>query len=128
MTPVIEILLHETDPRYVDFEIDIHWARIGLAGGRGDPDLAAKLADPSNQAQLLEFLETYADRITFLHVKDTAADGSITDVGMGTTDWDAVFHAADRTKYFFIEYDGTPDPYFTAENGFSYLTCLDIEV
>lgn len=125
-TPVIEILLAETDPRYVDFEIDIHWARIGLAGGRGDPNLAANLADPSNQAELIAFLERWSDRISMLHIKDTAADGSITDVGVGTTDWDAVLEAADKVKYVFVEYDGTPDAYFTAENGFEYLTCLEV--
>lgn len=123
-TPVIEILIAETDPRYVSFEIDIHWARVGLAGGRGSPDLAENVNDPENQEELLEFLEKYADRIPLLHVKDTAVDGSITEVGQGTTDWADVFRTADSVKHYFIEYDFPPDPYFTAENGFEFLSCL----
>lgn len=124
-TPVIEILMAETDPRYVTFEIDIHWARVGLAGGRSNPDLAEDINDPANQQALLDFLERYADRIELLHVKDTNEQGSFANVGEGTTDWDAVFRAADRTRFYFIEYDRTPDAYNTAEVGFAYLTCTD---
>ena len=126
-TPVIEILLNETNPKYVAFEIDIHWARVGLAGGRGNPDLAANINDPSNQEQLLEFLDTYKKRIEMLHVKDTAEDGSITDVGQGTTDWVDVFLTADRVEYYFSEYDGSPHPYESAEIAFEYMANLRLE-
>lgn len=122
-TPVIEILMAETDPRYVTFEIDIHWARVGLAGGRSNPNLAEDINDPANQEQLLDFLERWSDRIELLHVKDTDEQGNFANVGEGTTDWDAVFRAADRTRFYFIEYDRTPDAYNTAEVGWAYLTC-----
>lgn len=122
-TPVIEILMAETDPRYVTFEIDIHWARVGLAGGRDNPDLAEDINDPANQQQLLDFLERWSDRIELLHVKDTDEQGAFANVGEGTTDWDAVFAATPRVRHYFIEYDRTPDAYNTAEVGFAYLTC-----
>lgn len=123
-TAVVEIVLAETDPRYVSLELDVHWARVGLAGGGGSPDLAENINSPVNQAMLIDFVERWDDRIPLLHVKDTAYDGAITEVGRGTTDWAAVFEAADRVEYYFIEYDFPPDPYFTAENGFEYLSCL----
>lgn len=123
-TPVVEIVLAETDPRYVSLELDVHWARVGLAGGRGSGDLAEAINDPSNQQMLIDFIERWDDRIALMHVKDTAYDGSITEVGQGTTDWAAAVEAADHVKYYFIEYDFPPDPYFTAENGFEYLSCL----
>ena len=125
-TSVIEILMAETNPRYVTFEIDVHWARVGLAGGRDNPNLAEDINDPANQQALLDFLDTYADRIELLHVKDTDEQGRFANVGEGTTDWDAVFDAADRTRYYFIEYDRTPDAYNTAEVGFEYLTCRKV--
>lgn len=123
-TPVVEIVLAETDRRYVSLELDVHWARVGLAGGRGSADLAENVNDPANHAMLIDFIERWDDRIALMHVKDTAYDGSITEVGQGTTDWAAVFEAADHVKYYFVEYDFPPDPYFTAENGFEYLSCL----
>nr|WP_274388035.1 TIM barrel protein [Salsipaludibacter albus] len=123
-TPVIEIVLAETDPRYVSLELDVHWARIGLAGGRGSDDLADNLADPSNQEMLVDFIEQYEDRIVFLHVKDTTTDGGFADVGEGTTDWGDVFRAATSVEHYFIEYDFPPDPYASVEDSWEYLTCL----
>jgi hypothetical protein len=122
-TRVIEILMAETDPDLVAFEIDVHWARIGLAGGRGSPDLAANLADPANQEELRAFGERHADRIELIHVKDTAPDGDFAEVGQGTTDWAAFFDTVPNVRYYFIEHDTTQDPFATAEIGFNYLTC-----
>ena len=124
-TSVVEIVLAETDPRWLSLELDIHWARLGLAGGRGDPDLAANLSDASNQAMLLDFIDRWNDRIVLLHVKDTAPDGDFAEIGDGTTDWAEVFRAADAVKYYFMEYDFPPDPYYTAAAGFEYLSCLN---
>ena len=43
---------------------------------------------------------------------------------VSTTNWADVFRTTDHVKHYFIEYDFPPDPYFTAENGFEYLSCL----
>ncbi|MDY7106245.1 MAG: TIM barrel protein [Actinomycetota bacterium] len=120
---VIEILMAETDPELVTFEIDVHWARLGIAGGRDDPALAENLADPGNQDALLGFAYRYADRIQLLHVKDTAPDGDFAEVGRGTTEWAPFFEALPDVAYYFIEHDSTEDAYATAEIGFEYLTC-----
>ena len=71
-----EIVAANTDPRYVHFEVDVHWTRVAFGLDKFDAVLA--------------FLRQYRDRIEILHVKDTAKDGSITGIwGKGTTDWGA---------------------------------------
>ena len=109
-TPVWEIVAANTDPRYVRFEIDVHWARVGIGVDRF--------------GELLDFLRRHRDRIELLHVKDTLANGQMTDLGAGTTDWPSVFEAAGpQIRYYFWEYDDPPDPFASAETGYRYLTC-----
>jgi len=111
-TPVSawEIVAANTDPRYVHFEIDVHWARLGLGLDRFDA--------------LLDLLRRQRDRIELLHVKDTAADGSIADLGTGTTDWPALFEAAGPgVRYYLWEHDETGDPLKSAEIAYQYLRC-----
>ncbi len=120
----IEILMAETNPDFVTFEIDVHWARVGLAGGRqNNPDLATNINDPSNQEQLREWMGAHADRIELLHVKDTNEQGIYTDVPDGTTDWPALFEVVPNVQYYYIENDGSTNSYTTASKGFQYLTC-----
>jgi sugar phosphate isomerase/epimerase len=105
-----EIVAANTDPQLVAFEIDVHWARQGFGLG--------------NTEELLAFLRKYAPRIVMLHVKDTAADGSIADLGRGTTDWPRVFAAAGSgVRYYIWEYDNPPDPTASAQIAYRYLTC-----
>ena len=75
-----EIVAANTDPRFVHFEVDIHWTRVAFG--------------LDHFPEVLAFLRKYRSRIEILHVKDTAADGSITHLSKGTTDWPAVFEAA----------------------------------
>jgi sugar phosphate isomerase/epimerase len=110
MVPAIEVVLLNTDPRYVTFEIDIHWAYEGLGHAHfGD---------------LVHWLSKYSDRISQLHVKGTAANGAITDVGTPSdiTDWKAVFRAATEVDYYHFEYDLAPDPVASAKNAFQFLS------
>ena len=105
-----EIVAANTDPRYVHFEVDIHWTRVAF-GLNHFPDVLA-------------FLRKYRSRIEILHVKDTAADGSITDLGKGTTDWSAVFEAAGpKIAYYVWEYDGDPAPFDSAKIAWQTLRC-----
>ncbi len=125
-TPMVEIVLANTDPRYVSLELDVHWARVGLAGGRtNNPDLAANLADPSNQDMLIDWIDEHADRIALMHVKDTAPNGAIATVGQGTTDWGDVFTAATSVKYYFVEHDFPASDVDTVQAAWDYLTCLN---
>ena len=76
----MDILLEETDPRLVDFELDIYWAYVGRAqSGNG--------FDP-----LQDYVIPHRDRIPMFHVKDgRPGRNEITDVGEGEIDFQAFF-------------------------------------
>jgi sugar phosphate isomerase/epimerase len=110
MVSAWEIVAANTDPRFVHFEVDVHWTRVGFG--------------LDHFADVLVFLRAHRDRIAFLHVKDTTPDGRITDLGRGTTDWPAVFAAAGpQIRYYIWEYDDDPDPFRSAEIAYHYLRC-----
>jgi sugar phosphate isomerase/epimerase len=110
MVSAWEIVAANTDPRLVHFEVDVHWTRVAFGLDRF--------------ADVLAFLRKYRSRIDLLHVKDTAADGSITDLGKGTTDWPAVFAAAGpQIRYYVWEYDGDPAPFESARIAWHTLRC-----
>jgi sugar phosphate isomerase/epimerase len=113
---VYDILMANTDPRNVVFQLDLYWATNG--GGIGNP---------------LEVIERYGNRIQLFHVKDMAAGpfpGRIEIVGEGIIDFPAIFAAAGgSTRYYVVEHDprfGDPsfDPFEAAEKGFDYLACV----
>ena len=105
-----EIVAAKTDPRYVSFEIDVHWAR--LANGLENFD------------DLLAFLQKHRNRIVLLHIKDTAPDGKIADLGRGTTDWRRLIAAAGpQIAYYLWEFDGPPAPMESARIAYAYMTC-----
>jgi sugar phosphate isomerase/epimerase len=89
-----EILLKETDPKFVSFELDIGWA-------------AAAGQDP------IKLMTQHKGRITQLHVKDIQASTRTnytlqqdpTEVGSGTLDWPSLLSTARTTniKRFFVE-------------------------
>ncbi len=109
-----EVLLANTDPRYVAFQLDVYWASD--AG-----------------VDVVDLLERYGDRIELLHIKDGAlpADtigfGSfplLTDVGEGDIDWAPILDAAQgHVKYYVIERDGAPATAEFAKDSFNFLTC-----
>lgn len=89
-----DILLRETDPAYVEFEMDCAW-------------VAAMGVDPA------ETLQRHRDRIPLLHLKDIEArrvPGQLMQtvaVGQGIIDWRQVFSAmrGSRIKQYYIELD-----------------------
>ncbi|MEJ5866725.1 sugar phosphate isomerase/epimerase [Pseudokineococcus sp. 5B2Z-1] len=108
-----EVLLENTDPRYVAFQLDVYWA---LDAG----------------ADVVELLEEHGDRIELLHIKDgflpadTLGDFTqLTDVGEGDVDWAPILRAAHGSvKYYVIERDGAPADAEFARDSFEYLDCL----
>jgi sugar phosphate isomerase/epimerase len=113
---VYDILMANTDPRNVVFQLDLYWAANG--GGLANP---------------LDVVERYGNRIQLFHVKDMAAGpfpGRIEIVGEGIIDFPAIFAAAGgSTRYYVVEHDprfGDPsfDPFEAAEKGFDYLACV----
>lgn len=88
------ILVRETDPRAVSFEVDVGW-------------VAAAGLDP------VRFLSRHSARINQLHLKDVKQMGSInapsaissTDVGSGIMDWQGILQSAYRAgvRHFYVE-------------------------
>lgn len=105
------ILVENTDPRYVDFQLDVGWATIA---GEDAPAL----------------LEQYGDRISSLHVKDAIVtvpneEWQQVTIGQGDVDWEAVFQAAQgHVRYYTIEQDPPVEPFSFAADSFEYVDCL----
>ncbi|MDI3385486.1 sugar phosphate isomerase/epimerase [Streptomyces sp. B-S-A8] len=102
-----DILVRETDPELVGFELDVYWA------AKGD-------ADPAR------YFVRHPRRFPALHVKDMAPDGSIADVGSGVLDFAAMFRDAHvgGVKQWLVEHDAPADPFATARNSYGYLAGL----
>ncbi|WP_323960055.1 TIM barrel protein [Arthrobacter sp. JZ12] len=113
-TTAYEVLLANTDPRYVAFQLDVFWASD--AG-----------------VDVVDLLERYGDRIELLHIKDGALPDNtlgfqsfplLTDVGEGDIEWGPILDAAQgHVKYYVIERDGAPATREFAEDSFNFLTC-----
>lgn len=110
-----EILIKHTDPKYVDFEIDIGWA---VSTGQ-NLDALFKLA---------------GDRARLLHLKDTrrlaknVMDIASTDAGAGIVDW-VKLRALVRTskvEHMFIEHEApfVTTPMDAVRNDYAFLTKL----
>ena len=107
--PAWQILVENTDPRYVAFELDVLWATDGGA-------------DP------VALLNRYGDRIKMLHIKDginvaDPANATPVPMGQGEMDFAPILRAARRhVDYYFYEQDppfGDPafDPFASAQAG-----------
>ncbi len=99
-----DLLVSQTDPDLVEFELDIFW----LVQGQGDP---------------LDYFTRYPGRFTMLHVKDMAEDGSMVDVGDGVIDWATIFQAAGPAgiKHYFIEHDEPADSLESIQRSLQHL-------
>ncbi|MET0810602.1 MAG: sugar phosphate isomerase/epimerase [Thermoleophilaceae bacterium] len=111
-----QILVENTDPRYVTFQLDVLWATDGGA-------------DP------VALLRRYGKRIFSLHVKDginVADPANATPVPMGEGEmvFEPILRAAKRhVRYYIYEQDPpfddpTFDPFASAEAGFEYLSTV----
>jgi sugar phosphate isomerase/epimerase len=83
-----DILLKNTDPSLVTFEMDLCWL---TAGGQNPLDYFAK----------------YPGRFELWHIKDLSTDKKDATLGEGTIDFKPIFAAAKKSgmKYFFVEQD-----------------------
>jgi len=93
-TTMWEVLVRETDPELVYFELDFYWVRYGGA----DPET---------------LLRDVADRVSLVHVKDMASDDQRTDlpVGEGNMPWTDLLEAADaaEVEWYVAEQDNPRD-------------------
>jgi sugar phosphate isomerase/epimerase len=109
------ILIERTDPKVLDFELDIGWAASGT----------------QNVAELWQLL---GDRLKLLHLKDTQRPGrgvhdlASCDIGAGMVNWDEVreLMRTSRVEHAFVEQE-TPfptTPMDAVKNDYRYLTHL----
>jgi len=104
----IDILMKETDPALVSYEMDIYWA---VNGG----------ADP------LQLLAAYPGRFAIFHAKDSMGppDHKMADVGAGVIDFKTIFARAKGVEHYFVEHDNPPDPMASAAASYKYLSNLE---
>jgi sugar phosphate isomerase/epimerase len=104
-----QLLVENTDPRWVTFQLDVGWATIA-----GEDAVA--------------LVEEFGDRIELLHVKDAIVTGTTwqqTTIGQGDVDWAGVFAAAQgKVKLYVIEQDPPVEPFSFAAESFEYVDCL----
>ncbi len=93
-TTMWDVLIKETDPDLVHFELDLYWVRYGGA----DPE---------------PLLSDLGDRIPLVHLKDMASDDTRSDlpVGEGIMPWTSLLEAADAAgvQWYVAEQDNPRD-------------------
>lgn len=102
-----DVLLEETDPELVDFELDLFW----ITKGGQDP---------------LDYFARYPGRFKLCHVKDMDAGGEMVDVGAGEIDFAAIFARAEQAglEHYFVEHDQPPDPLASIAASYEHLRAL----
>jgi sugar phosphate isomerase/epimerase len=105
---VMDLLLKNTDPSLVEFEMDLYW--VTKAG-----------ADP------LDLIARNPKRFTLMHAKDASAgERAIVDVGKGTIDFAKIFQQerVSGMTHVFVENDNPGDAVQSATTSFQYLSNL----
>lgn len=103
-----DVLLQETDPALVAFEMDLYW--ITEAGG-----------DP------FAYFSEHPGRFHLVHVKDRTPDGEMVAVGAGSIDFAALFAHSDQAgiRHYFVEHDNPTDPFESIAASYRYLSNLE---
>lgn len=119
-TTIFDRMMAETDPKLVQLELDIMWAKVaGL--------------DPA------AVIQKYAKRVALVHLKNVSAGvpqrfdervprEAFEEVGKGAIDIASVLRASAKAgvKHFFVEQDQTPgDPLASLRGSIEYLKTLD---
>ena len=102
-----DIFLSRTDPKLVQFEMDLYW----IVNGGGDP---------------LKYFARYPGRFPMVHVKDMTKDRKMVDVGQGAIDWKGIFSHAKEAGigHYFVEHDEPTSPMADIKVSYDYLRGL----
>lgn len=107
--PILEIIYGQTDPDYLQGEIDTYWIH---AGGSSPQAWCARLRD----------------RLPLLHIKDYALDANgkprFAEIGQGDLDFRTIIATAEASgcQWFIVEQDICPgDPFESLEISFRYI-------
>src|SRR3989475_4408761 len=105
-----DVLIAETDPKLVQFEIDLYW----MVKGGQDP---------------LAYFARLPGRVPMVHVKDSAGPPAhrMVDVGAGKIDFKKIFAQRDQAgiRHFFVEHDQPADPFASIRASCDYLKRLE---
>lgn len=107
----LELLLDETDPSAVAFELDFYW----MVKAGHDP---------------LGWLERYPGRFELTHLKDTGGppDHAMAEVGAGTLNWPRLVAAANAAgvRHHFVEHDHPADEFVSIRASNDYLRSITV--
>lgn len=105
----LEVLITETDPALVDFELDLYW----LTKGGADP---------------VSYFNRFGKRFPLVHVKDSkgAPEHTMTEVGSGSIDFRRIFAAGDKAgiRHYFVEHDNPANPLESIRTSYNNLSAL----
>ncbi len=105
--PPYDVLLEATDPKLVQFEMDLYWI---IFGG----------ADP------LKYFARWPGRFPLVHVKDMTAQHTMTDVGSGVINWKQLFaHHEAGIRHYIVEHDEPASPFDSIKASYEYLSKLE---
>jgi len=106
----LELLITETDPNLVEFELDLYW----LAKGGGDAN---------------SYFTRFGKRFPLVHVKDSkgAPDHAMTEVGSGSINFKGIFAESDKAgiRHYFVEHDQPADPIASITSSYNHLAALE---
>jgi sugar phosphate isomerase/epimerase len=99
-----DVMLRETDPALVDFEMDIYW----VVKGGGDP---------------IRYLTANRGRFPLLHIKDIDSSGKMVNAGEGVIDFPTIIRAWKQSapRHLIIENDEPAHPIADVAAGLKYI-------
>jgi sugar phosphate isomerase/epimerase len=118
-SPLFHILLENTDPKLVGFELDAFW--VSVAGH----DPAELIAQMKGRVRLLH-LKDKAEGTPVMH-NESVPRTAFKEVGHGAIDWPKVLRAAASAgvEHYFVEQDQTPtDPLDSLRQSYEFLSRL----
>ena len=104
-----DVLIAETDPALVCFEMDFYWTTRGGA-------------DP------LTYFARHPGRFHLCHIKDMDRRGRMVDVGAGRIDFRSILRARDAAglRHFYVEHDDPADPSASIRASSRFLRSLEV--
>jgi sugar phosphate isomerase/epimerase len=108
-TPALDMIYAETDPRYLQGEIDTYWVQYG----GGDP---------------VWYCQSLKDRLPIVHLKDYMIDDesnvTMCEIGNGNLNFPGIIEACEASgcEWYAVEQDRCPeDPFDSLRQSFEYI-------
>jgi sugar phosphate isomerase/epimerase len=102
-----DVLLAETDPSLVWFEVDLYW----MAKAERDP---------------LRYFAAHPGRFRLCHLKDIDPNGKMTEVGRGRLNFRQILAQQEKAglRHFFVEHDRPRDPLASIRTSYHHLRSM----